>query len=1676
MKNKLIFTLMIICMVTIFPLCITADTYPAFTDTSGVSDAEFFGGWTKIYGTYGYWSTDPQLNYTDNSGLSAVEAAAKAGNYTLAKEELLTYYKNRTGITYPSSPHTAANANTIFWAMNDSFAYKDKYITDIDITSTSATDYTINLGKNTYSGRFMLSSVQKSTDMIAISSREGSSPAKLVITKTNGDVITLNPIKDTYIRAGSYSANNYGSDSYLYVKDDYTLSSGTYLPYSDNSRRSYVFFDNDDIPSSGISSVKLVINARLVGEGNTSASTDSSINLVVIDPHNQSWGETSDDSTLTPMTWSNYVIDHFSWKGLPGGVVWEKPKNSQAEFFNSNTRFTQIASLVSKSIAVSDASQKKEYMYKAMELVLDFIGETTDSISVGVPENRDIESANRCHEFTALYKFFLDSEFMNADANTAMLKWLYKEILYLYNGAGVLFNGATSDVKSNNFAYTNRGAWHCAGFLASLAYFPEFSGTDDWETVLNERLKLNVDYLIADDGCYLESTFGYSANVIKHYNAMMATWENTNKEPLANLDDKLQRLARYLMYVGYPDGEAPKWGDNAGSSRSMIKQIDTYADDPEVLYYASAGKSGTVPSQNSIQLDSLKIVTSRTGWSEDDSVLFINATNGGNHGHKDSLALTLYHDGKEILEDTGLSSYDQSTPSFAWQRNTTRSHNTIEIDETAQRGTASLTANGDSSIALKANDKADIITSYTDATEGFRHNRNLMWIKDLGVLVVNDLVEPSDTSSHKYTQNWHTHATYSSNPTIDATTFNGATNYASGTQLIVAQADKDNMTAQLLSGYSARTSKQTKYFSYEKNVSGDARFSTALVPVSEGDSVSVNATTLSVTGTGDTQAMKTVLTRDGIVSNIMSFTSFNSDGTSHTFGDYTTDASDAYCVTDANGNITAGGVFGGNTITQGDNIILSAETGIGNVTFSIDDGTLNIVCPEGSSDTCFVIGSLADVHSAAINGKTVDVAKINGTYYVNFGTSVELENGGPVGNSNFLWSYDSKNKALSIYGKGDFAVYTASDYTSRPWQSVAQEVKHIVFSKGIFAANEYTFLDMSAISDVWCSDEFFTVSDNTYTINNKFAGDVEYICSSAAAICGTDEFLWEYTPDFATNMGSLTISSSSGNGVLSEPTSCSWKHLNYSTLTIDGASTISADMSNSNLKSLTISGATTIGASAFAECYNLSEVKLSEGTQYINSRAFALSQSGGPVLNINMPLSLVEIASDAFDGRGTNNLKLNGYPDSVAESFATENGHTFSYITSGESNGEYNWKYDESNQYLYIDINGAIPSNFADAYPDAESTYEPYISKVQTLHIGRNVTSVASGVFNAGNITVVYCPYALFDLTYTQQNTTDADVLYTDSNGDSQVYPAYITVSGQIIPTHNAKIATSMSNKFAGSVTYKPASGIFVAYSKTDSPDTIAPKASFDWDYNPITGEMVVDCLSGEEIGNSSIRDRSYYPWSDISSEVSSIKFTGNNIRTIGKYAFANFGIKKLKLPTSVKAINMRAFYNCTKLEGVNLHEGLEYITSYAFRNCTSLKSILIPESVTTIATNTFYNTDALIICYAGTKAASTDFAINSSELNEKRILSKLSYADGNISILCGSDETNKLVIAYYKYNESNVPQLVNVVGEDVTLVKDTTLTISDNLSDYECDYVDIMLISSSDTMHPNSKVVKVTK
>ena len=984
--KRIVGILLILCMVlALVPTALGAETRGVTLTT----DSTFFGAFTL-------------------SKMPKVQSAVNAGDYTLAKQELLNYYTEKFKSNNPIPASTNRSA-MVYLASQNAFAFSENYMGSQYITSTDYQEYRFNMGTNKTTV-YVLSMLNKTTGEILIPSREASSMVpQLILTLSDGTTKTLKATADTYIRAGSYASNNYGSSATLYAHHDV---SGT-TPYSTNSKRIYMKFDSSAIPSN-VKNITLSVYAKCSGLG----SSETKLRLNVFGAYSTNWTESG-------LTWNwltnNNGHAHFSWDGVSGGFTWTKPSGTPTEWLNYNTRFYEVSSLVQSAVAAGTSSANyKTYLTTAKNLMLDFINDA----GAGKPANRSIEPANRLMEFPYIYKHLLASGLLTADENVKLLAWVYDEAVYLNSGA-TLFN--SSNTVLSDLAYTNHGFWHLAGFYQSFGFFPEFTKASTWRTNYNARQPKVVDALIYSDGSYNEVTFGYPSEVINWSSVLLTAMSTTGDTSAvaSTFKNKLVNLAKYLVDCTMPNGTAPFWGQGGPAATKtavnlVLNAIGNSMDDnqtvQELRYYVNHS-TGTEPDTYG-EYDNIKVVADRTGWDSTDSMIFMNAKAGGNHAHRDANALLFYYGGRSLLTDTGMTSYDSAHAHYSFQNSQTKSHNTIEIDGTAQTWSQNLSdVAGKGNIDMVSNAGVTNIRAWTTATTNFTHYRNVSYIKGLGsFMVVTDKVVPSNTSSHTYRQNWHC-APYS-NPTIASDVHDtGKTAYSSGANLIIAQAYNihntalnTEITATLQTGYdSSAASTTTKYFEYKQTKSGVATYQTVLYPVPAGATATVTPVKLSMVNTADDIALASRIaiedTSNPNLKVLYHYNSFESTPSTREFGGHTTDGSTAMLGLNqsSNGKTIFVSVSNGSALYTSSYKLLGVSAKVTDISIRLDGTTMIIESSDPNIGFRTITSNLSGqtVKKVTLNGKEVAFRQASdGTVTVgNLYFLTHFDKGDPLSNS-----------------------------------------------------------------------------------------------------------------------------------------------------------------------------------------------------------------------------------------------------------------------------------------------------------------------------------------------------------------------------------------------------------------------------------------------------------------------------------------------------------------------------------------------------------------------------------------------------------------------------------------------------------------------------------------------------
>ena len=224
-------------------------------------------------------------------------------------------------------------------------------------------------------------------------------------------------------------------------------------------------------------------------------------------------------------------------------------------------------------------------------------------------------------------------------------------------------------------------------------------------------------------------------------------------------------------------------------------------------------------------------------------------------------------------------------------------------------------------------DTVDRIVAWTDATVGFRHYRNVSYIKNKNFIIVSDKVVPSDSNTHTYTQNWHTSALDPSNPVIDDVTKIARTNYPTGSNILIAQANTDNVNLTIESGYSVNSPNPTEYFSYSQTDVGDIIYNTVLYPSEVGSTSNITIQNVD-TGVDPTIASAmdvNIFKNEDDVLNVFYYNTFEETPVMRSFNGYKTNASNVTIQQDVTGIPSFLSMYNGTLVERDGGEVISSD-------------------------------------------------------------------------------------------------------------------------------------------------------------------------------------------------------------------------------------------------------------------------------------------------------------------------------------------------------------------------------------------------------------------------------------------------------------------------------------------------------------------------------------------------------------------------------------------------------------------------------------------------------------------------------------------------------------------------------------------------------------------------------
>ncbi len=291
------------------------------------------------------------------------------------------------------------------------------------------------------------------------------------------------------------------------------------------------------------------------------------------------------------------------------------------------------------------------------------------------------------------------------------------------------------------------GGWLSHWWYAALLFsriFPEFHLS---ENLLSMAEDIMVDFI---DDNYYEDGFARTSSLMYHF--FVETPHYIHLSTLYDENDwavpAKERLYDIFSTYGkahLPDYELPLFGDSENRGAELLRlymlKVADLIECEGIRYLGTQGEKGVPPDYTSVEAPWSKLFFLRRDWSEESSFVGLNIGYGeGWHSHYDFLSFVYYMNGKKLLRDSGVHSYEQE------DRERFRSsmmHNIPAVENKGQEAQVSFPPEERGEIAFSLlNESFDLVHGtlrYLDEDEKITElTRRYFYLKEKDCLVLVD--------------------------------------------------------------------------------------------------------------------------------------------------------------------------------------------------------------------------------------------------------------------------------------------------------------------------------------------------------------------------------------------------------------------------------------------------------------------------------------------------------------------------------------------------------------------------------------------------------------------------------------------------------------------------------------------------------------------------------------------------------------------------------------------------------------------------------------------------------------------------------------------------------------------------------------------------------------------------
>lgn len=867
------------------PFSVTASAAEStYADGNRMSDEEFFGKWDAEENT---WEMEPKLNYQYDDGLSLAEDYIKSGDYGMAKEIILNYYKKRSDLKYPVSltrNTVVANALKNWIIPCETTLYGIYSISEQPQWYEFDVSDAVKLGQYNFGFQSMERDLvpDGEEEIVRFHSKEAEENKPELVVQTTSGTVTLTPEADMYLRGGAYSKVPYGGEEEVLISEDGSdvIGNGT--------RQGYFRFDFSELDLEQVTGATL----RLYG-----SSSQEGKRVLLFQGRELTWSENTACTDNTNRRLFSYQYLECPWalyaEDWHAGVY--------TQYSTVMRRLYHLTYLFAETEATGDSS----YAQVGVDMLLDFIkknggiywGENDEVLTSGFRAGGGLLS----YVFSAL-----NSDVCDATAFGSILKFIWQEAYWHCQ--------AENESRNSNITSAQNIL-----ILECCVYFPEFAQNPTWVKVAGERYWHMAEDLVFEDGAYCEGTSGYDMMV---FGQMLDILEKANIGGIELPDlfeERLRSFALAQIAMSQPGGAQFQWGDGgAGGSagvKANIKRAAELLDDDTLLYFATDGVEGKVMDFTSRFLPKGRLAAMRDNWSDNGVVGFLIANDARNHGHNYSNGMSLYAYGRLMFGNYRVLSYDVGQGWNYYLMYRQRAHNTIEMN-----GLGSMRT-GLQSASMVSNDRMDHFSGVTDSyLQVFNrtHTRKVTFIKNnKKFFVVTDFIDANGSDDTvNYDQPWTPLA--DANVTMNPVSKVAKTNFGVGANVEFAPVAPEELTKALIDdGYSENSygdKMEAKMVSYQKETAGNAKLCTLIYPF-EGKA-DYEIQTQSIPVVGDTEEKAAAFTANLPDDSRMVYYVNDESGVRKSFGEYDATADMFYLERNASGKLKFISAAGVSSVTK----------------------------------------------------------------------------------------------------------------------------------------------------------------------------------------------------------------------------------------------------------------------------------------------------------------------------------------------------------------------------------------------------------------------------------------------------------------------------------------------------------------------------------------------------------------------------------------------------------------------------------------------------------------------------------------------------------------------------------------------------------------------------------------